>query len=81
MKYNRKGRNVFGEKCITKFAVLNKETAKEQYIDALEDILRGKDCGILIEYTFAFEGFTPSELYEITQWMKNVMAIVQKNAA
>ena len=48
IRYN--GRNAFGERCIAKFLVLEKETAMQQFLEALADIDAHK--GKRIEYTF-----------------------------
>ena len=52
-RYN--GRNAFGQRCIAKFVVLEKETAMQQFLEALADIDAHE--GQRIEYTFV--GFLP----------------------
>jgi hypothetical protein len=66
-RYN--GRNVFGEACIAKFVVLKKETALDQYIEALDDIDAHK--GVRIEYTFALDkNITKEEAYDLSDKME-----------
>ena len=49
-KNNHAGRNIFGQKCITKEVILNKENALEQYLEVLNDIEQHRQLGINIEY-------------------------------
>ncbi len=57
-RYN--GRNAFGQRCIAKFVVLEKETAMQQFLEALADIDAHE--GQRIEYTFAIgKDFTREE--------------------
>ena len=52
------GRNIFGDVCTEKFLKLNKETAVQQYMDMMKDIVsHGGD----IEYTIDSSCFTPAE--------------------
>lgn len=37
-KHSGIGRNIYGQRCITKFVKLEKETALEQYMDILTDL-------------------------------------------
>ena len=63
MKKTRKsgrGRNVFGERCVEKVLKLNKETAMDQYIEMMKDLLvNGKNSSI--EYTIDSSCFTREE--------------------
>ena len=63
MKKTRKsgrGRNVFGDKCREKILKLNKETAIDQYIEMMKDLLvNGKNSSI--EYTIDSSCFTREE--------------------
>lgn len=55
------GRNIFGEVCTEKFLKLNKETAVQQYMDMMKDIV---SHGGEIEYTVDSTCFTPDEAEE-----------------
>ena len=55
------GRNIFGEVCTEKFLKLNKETAVQQYMDMMKDIV---SHGSEIEYTVDSTCFTPDEAEE-----------------
>ncbi len=81
MKKFKRGRNVFGEKCVVKVATIYKETAKEQYIEILKDIRKGSACGLPVEYTCNYKGFTDSELKEFNQWMGKALDLIMFMAA
>lgn len=52
------GRNVFGEVCIEKFLKLERETAFEQYVEMMNDIISNRE---IIEYTVDSSCFTTDE--------------------
>ena len=68
-RYN--GYNAFGDRCIAKTAVLKKETALVQYLEALADI--DTHDGERIEYTFALgKDFTREEAEAFWGQMKKI---------
>lgn len=69
-KYN--GINAFGQPCIEKFVVLEKETAWEQYMEILEDLDTAHDE---VEYTVMFSGFTNEEIKEFHEKVERAMMI------
>jgi len=65
------GRNIFGEKCTEKFLKLNKETAIQQYMEMLKDIV---SHGGKIEYTIDSSCFTPDEaedFFKLAEYITN----------
>lgn len=71
-RYN--GRNIYGQSCISKFVILRKETAMEQYFDALEDIEAHK--GERVEYTFVLASdVPPREAEMLYQQMDKIAAL------
>ena len=66
-RYN--GRNVFGERCIAKFA-----TALKQFMEILDDL--DAHAGMCIEYTFNFSNdFSPEEAAELHAQLDRVYAL------
>ena len=66
------GYNVFGERCIEKELVLEKETAWEQFIDVIDDLC---DANSATEYTILFSGFTAEEIEEFHRKAEKAMAM------
>jgi len=69
------GRNIFGEKCTEKFLKLNKETAIQQYMEMLKDIV---SHGGKIEYTIDSSCFSPAEaeeFFKFAEYITNKFAI------
>ena len=75
MKKN--ARNIFGEKCIAKEVILNKETALEQYIEILNDLELHRQMGINIEYDVKMpkEVFSEEEIDEMNRKMNVLMML------
>ena len=63
------GRNIFGEVCTEKFLKLNKETAVQQYMDMMKDIV---SHGGEIEYTVDSTCFTPDEAEELFKMAESI---------
>ena len=71
-RYN--GRNVFGERCIAKFATLEKGTALKQFMEILDDL--DAHAGMCIEYTFNLsKDFSPEEAAELHAQLDRVSAL------
>ena len=69
MKNTRTARNVYGQKCIAKEVILNKETALDQYMEVLKDIERHKMMNINIEYDVKMpkDVFSEEEIAELNR--------------
>ena len=76
-KNNHAGRNIFGQKCITKEVILNKENALEQYLEVLNDIEQHRQLGINIEYDVKLpkDVFSQDEIDEMNRKMSNLMML------
>ncbi len=76
-KNNRIGRNIYGQKCITKEVVLNKENALEQYIEVLNDIEQHRQKGINIEYDVKMpkDVFSQEEIAAMNRKIRNLMLL------
>ena len=68
-KNTRTARNIYGQKCIAKEVILNKETALEQYIEVLNDIEQHRQMGINIEYDVKMpkDVFSNEEIAELNR--------------
>lgn len=77
MKNTRMGRNVYGDRCISKVVVLEKETAIAQYLEILEDIERHKKMNINIEYDIQMpkDVFSQKEIAELNRKLSNLMML------
>lgn len=67
MKQTRMGRNVYGERCIKKVAVIQKENAFNQYIDVLIDVEKHRKMGVTLEYDvfYAPGQFTKEDINDL----------------
>lgn len=76
-KNNHAGRNIFGQKCITKEVILNKENALEQYLEVLNDIEQHRQLGINIEYDVKMpkDVFSQDDIDEMNRKMSNLMML------
>lgn len=76
-KNNHAGRNIFGQKCITKEVILNKENALEQYLEVLNDIEQHRQLGINIEYDVKMpkDVFSQDDIDEMNRKMGNLMML------
>ena len=76
-KNNHAGRNIFGQKCITKEVILNKENALQQYLEVLNDIEQHRQLGINIEYDVKMpkDVFSQDDIDEMNRKMSNLMML------
>ena len=76
-KNNHAGRNIFGQKCITKEVILNKENALEQYLEVLNDIEQHRQLGVNIEYDVKMpkDVFSQDDIDEMNRKMSNLMML------
>lgn len=54
----RRGFNVFGEPCIERIVILEKETAFQQYMECMKALQKATER---MEYTFDFRNFSKEE--------------------
>lgn len=71
------GRNIYGQRCITKEVILKKETAIAQYIEVLDDIEQHRKMNINIEYDVKMpkDVFSNEEITELNKKMSNLMML------
>ena len=71
-KNTRMGRNIYGQRCITKEVTLTKENAIDQYIAVLDDIERHRKLNINIEYDVITpdDVFSEEEIEELSRKME-----------
>ena len=71
-KNTRMGRNIYGQRCITKEVTLTKENAIDQYIEVLDDIERHRKLNINIEYDVITpdDVFSEEEIEELSRKME-----------
>ena len=71
-KNTRMGRNIYGQRCITKEVTLTKENAIDQYIEILDDIERHRKLNINIEYDVITpdDVFSEEEIEELSRKME-----------
>ena len=64
--------NIFGQRCIEKELVLEKETAWEQFVEVIDDLC---DANSATEYTIRLSGFTPEEAEAFMKKAESTMAM------
>ena len=64
--------NIFGQRCIEKELVLEKETAWEQFIEVIDDLCNANST---TEYTIRLSGFAPKEAEEFIGKAERAMAM------
>lgn len=71
-KNTRMGRNIYGQRCITKEVTLTKENAIDQYIEILDDIEWHRKLNINIEYDVITpdDVFSEEEIEELSRKME-----------
>ena len=76
-KNTRMGRNIYGQRCITKEVTLTKENAIDQYIEVLDDIERHRKLNINIEYDVKMpkDVFSQDEIDEMNRKLSNLMML------
>ena len=76
-KNTRMGRNIYGQKCIAKEVILDKETALDQYIEVLNDIEQHRQMGTNIEYDVKMpkDVFSQEEIAELSRKMSALMML------
>lgn len=71
-KNNYNGRNIFGERCIAKTLKLEKETAFEQCVQVLKEVMTSE---VRIEYTLDWTAMTEDEAMAVQDKLNRLMEL------
>lgn len=71
-KNNYNGRNIFGERCIAKTLKLEKETAFEQCVQVLKEVMTSE---VRIEYTLDWTAMTEDEAMAVQGKLNRLMEL------
>ena len=73
-KTRKNGQNMFGAHCTEKTVHLKKETAFEDCVKIIDEVMAGHD----IEYTLFYDNFTPEEIEALHKKIVVVMELRSK---
>ena len=71
-KSNYKGRNIFGERCIAKTLKLEKETAFEQCVQMLKEVMTSE---VKIEYTLDWTAMTEDDAIAVQDKLDRLLQL------
>jgi len=71
-KNNYNGRNIFGERCVAKTLKLEKETAFEQCVQMLKEVMTSE---VKIEYTLDWTAMTEDEAIAVQDKLNRLMQL------